>query len=214
VVLLVCSLSLFLAVLSWALPRWLDLRAGPDPAEGRGHEAPAEVVLWVQAVAPSGMKIALAPVWGDPGPDREHDRALAARLGLPATDAPAWLRLLVVNGTASSQRVEPARLGLVVEGPAGTARVGSLRAVLERAGRTLGPAEERLLSSLGAWQEQVEVPPGSVAPLLVCLDRPVDLAQARSVLGREPSGFARRPMPRGTFQRLLAEPDSALVRDL
>lgn len=214
VVLLVSSLSLFLAALSWALPRWLDRQAAPSAAAATSPDAPSEVVLWVQAPAAPGLKLALAPVWGDPGPDREHDRALAVRLGLEAGAAPAWLRLLVLNAGSEVQHVAPARLGLVVESAAGSATMRSLREVLAAAGRTLDPAQERLLTALGAWQEQVEVPPGRVAALLVAFDRPVDLSQAQRVLGGEASAFARRPMARGTFQRLLAGPDAALVRDL
>lgn len=215
VVLLVSSLSLFLAALSWALPRWLDLQAAPAAGDGALQEpAAAEVVLWVHAAAPPGLKLALAPVWGDPGPDREHDRALAGQLGLPGEGAPAWLRLLAFNTSGEVQRLEPARLGLVVESPAGRAAWCSVRERLAAAGRTPGPAQERLLSSLGAWQERVDVPPGQVATLLVCFDRPVDLSQAQRVAAREVPAFARRPMARGAFQRLLEAPDAARVRDL
>ncbi|MFM8980757.1 MAG: hypothetical protein ACKOSS_09900 [Planctomycetia bacterium] len=214
VVLLVSSLSLFLAALSWALPRWLDLQGTAPAAPLDAPEVAAEVVLWVQAPAAPGLKLALAPVWGDPGPDREHDRALAGRLGLEAAAAPAWLRLLVLNAGSVPQRVAPGRLGLVVESAAGRATLRSLREVLAAAGRTPGLAQERLLSSLGAWQEEVEVPPGRVAALLVAFDQPVDLARAERVLDREAAAFARRPMARGAFQQLLAGPDAALVRDL
>lgn len=217
VVLLVCSLSLFLSALSWALPRWLDLRVPAPGVQPPPTVPPGEVVVWVQAAAPDGLKLALAPVWGDAEPDREHDRALAARLGLEPAQAPAWLRLLVFNASPRAQRITPAQLALRVEGPQGTARLRSLPALLAAAGRTPAVAQQRLLSSLGAWQEQVHVPAGQSAALLLCFEGPLDLAQAVRVVGggeADGAAFSRRPMGRHDFQRLLAEPDTDLVRDL
>jgi hypothetical protein len=158
--------------------------------------------------------VALAPVWGDKGPDHEHDTALARQLGLPADAAPAWYRLLLFNPSAQAERVALEDLGLVVEGPGGRARWQSLTALLARSQLTLAPGQERTLRSLGALQEVVEVPARSSLPLLLCFDRRVDLDQATAVVGSKELAFRRRPIARGEFQRLLSDPDEVLVREL
>ncbi len=215
VVVLVCSLSLALAALAWFLPRWLP---GPEAAEpGIGmaeHGAPAEVVLWVHEMPERGLKLALSGVWGDEGPDQSHDLTLQARLELPRPTPPAWYRLLLFNTSDVAQRVTAAELPRLLEGAGGPAERQNVTRLLEAAGVSPARGVVTLLQSLGALREEVELPARGSVPLLLCFDRRVDLARATSVAGADGARFRRRPIERARFQRLLADPDEDLVRDL
>jgi hypothetical protein len=214
VVLLVCSLSLFMAALAWALPRWLAEDPAPAGPDVLARNAPAEITLWVHRPPVEGVKVALAPVWGDAGPDRDHDATLARTVSLPLPEAPAWYRLLLFNGSKKAERVALAHLGLALEGAGGRAEWVNVPALLAGSKQRLPASQERLLRSLGALEESVELPPGSAVPLLTAFSRRVDLAEATRVAGADAWAFVRRPMGRGEFQRLLSDPDEALVRDL
>jgi len=215
VVLLVCSLSLALAALAWVLPRWLPGREGAEPGvEMAEHAAPAEVVLWVYEMPERGLKVALSAVWGDEGPDQSHDLTLQARLELPRPTPPAWYRLLLFNTSDVVQKITAAELPRLLEGADGPAQRQNVLKLLEEAGVSPARGVFTLLQSLGALREEVELPARGSVPLLLCFDRRVDLARATAVAGADGVRFRRRPIERARFQRLLADPDEDLVRDL
>jgi len=215
VVLLVSSLSLVLAGLSWVLPRWLAGQEGGGTGAGLAeHGAPAEVVLWVHEVPARGLKLALSGVWGDEGPDLSHDATLQERLELPRPATPAWYRLLLFNTSDVVQRVTASELPSLLKDAAGTAERQNVQKLLEQAKVAPSRGVYAVLQSLGALKEEVELPARGCVPLLLCFDKRVDLARATSVAGADGTTYRRRPIERAHFQRLLADPDEQLVGDL
>lgn len=212
-VLLVVSLALSVAAFTWILERWQRQEPPSPPLESAERATPPEVDLWVGDLR-GDVKLVLTSVWGDAGPDLEHDAALGASLRL-AADAPlSWYRLLLFNRAAAARTISLRDAALVLEGPGGPARQTSLSGLVRAGKASPSPALVRVLGGLGALRDEIEMPAGSALPVLVCFDRHVDLAAARSVAAGDGTAFRRRRIPRGELQRLLADPDEALVRDL
>jgi hypothetical protein len=201
----------------WVLsPR---LRGFYDPPPGPQHDrrlAPPEVVAWAGEVAP-GVKGLLAPVWGDPGPDRFHDQQVNRRLELGEGKALAYYRLVLFNTTDEERvvRLGDGALSIRTSPPEAEVASRSLVAMESRGEVTLSPGTRAVLSGLGALHEEVKVPPGSAATLLVAFRSRVDLAEAARISARDGQDFHRRPMARAELQDLLYDPpDPVRVRDL
>jgi hypothetical protein len=212
-VLLVMSLAMSVAAFTWILDRW-QRREGAEPAlDSTERPAPAGVDLWVGDLG-DDVRLVLTSVWGDVQPDLEHDASLRTSLKLPAEAPFSWYRLLLFNRGSAPRTVSLADASLVLEGPGGPARLTSLAELVRRGLAQPSPALARVLKGLGALHDRVEMPAGSALPVMVCFDRHVDLSAASSVAAGDGTAFRRRRIPRGELQRLLADPDESLVRDL
>jgi hypothetical protein len=216
IVLLVSTICLGTVAIVWAIerlkhpPPYQESEPGPERGE-RG--APADVDLWVGEVVP-GVKGVLTSVFGDAQPDRAHDEELREGLRLAPGAPLAWYRLLLFNTSAEPRTVPLRPGGLVVETEDGATSLASLPALLKSGEARPSPALSAVLRGLGALREEVSLPAGDATLLLVCFDRRVDLAGAKTVATANGARFHRRRMGRGELQRLIAEPDSSQVSTL
>jgi hypothetical protein len=187
--------------------------AGPEQAR---RLPPAEIAVWAGEVVP-GVKGLLGPVWGDPVPDAFHDHRLNESLALSAGEGLAWYRLLLFN-TSDEERTVHLGDGAIAIRPPGVASPVPLRSLasMERRGEVRVPDGRRaLLESLGALEDSVRVPAGSMASLLLPFTARVDLGAAQAVATGDGTEFHRRPMPRAELQALLYDPpDPERVKDL
>jgi len=214
-VLITATVCLFTAALVWLVAPW-------TPGAGRdgGSTIPrtryrAEVVVWTGELAP-GLKGVLGPVWGDPGPDRDHERLLNEDLGLAGRDALAYFRLLVYNTGTEARTLRLEDGALVMTGAEG-ARALPLRSLAARvaAGQLKIDAGLRFtLGSLGVLSKTVEVPPGQFAKLVVLFDGEARIEQARAVVTSQGTVLRRVELARTVFRRLMEDPDEARVKDL
>jgi hypothetical protein len=213
-VLLTATLCVTVVLMVWVTTPWLRaaiFRDEPGPGHAR-RLPPTEIAVWAGEVVP-GVKGLLGPVWGDPEPDRFHDEALA----LPNAGGLAWYRLLLFN-TSAEERTVPLVDGTLSIRPAGSDADVALRSLasMVRRGEVRIPEGRRaMLEALGALDESVRIPAGSMASLLIPFTRRVDLAVAQAVATEDGSEFHRRPMARADLQALLYDPpDLDRVKDL
>jgi hypothetical protein len=221
-VLLSGTVCVTLVAMVWVTTPWLWRSLVPEesgPGKAR-HLPPPEVSVWAGEVVP-GVKGLLGPVWGDPDPDRRHDEGLNETLLLSPPDGLAWYRLLLFNTTSEERSVRLADGTLTIR-PSSQHAEGEtavpLRSLLsmERRGEvTIPPARRVVLETLGALDESVRLPAGSMASLLIPFTRRVDLGAAQAVATEDGTEFHRRPMPRAELQALLYDPpDLERVKDL
>lgn len=191
----------------------LPFGQGTGPERARRTLA-SEVVVWVGDLAP-GLRGVLSPVWGEPGPDREHDRTLNAGLHVRTEDL-AFYRLLLFNTSEETRsvRLENGALEISRAGDGAPVGLRSLAALLREGGAFASPALAIVLEGQGALEEELVLPPGMMADLLVAFDGHVALEEAASVRGGDGVAFARRRIERGELEALLQAPDSARIRDL
>jgi hypothetical protein len=195
---------------------WLRDRGESAGPERSRRLPPPRVDAWVGDLAP-GLKGVLGPVWGDPGPDLDHDRELNAGLDLPEGRGLAWYRLILFNTSEGAISVPLPEGAIAIHAPDSAAPVTlrSLSALVERGEVKPPPGGLRtVLKNLGALETTVEVPAGSSVSLLVPFGRRVDLEQAVDVASADGVKFHRRRMDRGEFQELLGSPDEARIKDL
>lgn len=185
---------------------------GRSPGVARRALAP-QVVVWVGDLAP-GLRGVLTPVWGEPGPDEAHDETLNQELS--SRRHLAFYRLLLFNTAEETRRV-PLLTGALEIRPDGDqppGRLQSLPALLREGVASASPALVTVLEAQGALEEELVLPPGMMADVLVVFDRHVPLEQAQGVEGTDGATFARRRIERGVLEALLEAPDASRIRDL
>ncbi len=205
---------------------WVFFPAGfgdEEPGATRPRRRPPdEVVVWTGEIQP-GLKGVLGPIWGDPGPDLEHDRELNEELGLEelaagadAGAAPRWYRLLLFNLGAAEQVLPLTDGALTIAAPDGgpSAPMGSLSRWLREGVAEAPPGLAFTLQSHGALNERLQLPPGTSAHLVLPFAGPVDLEDAEAVRTAEGRQLTRRPMERLRYRRLLEGADEEALRDL
>ena len=214
-VLITATVCLLTAALVYLVAPW-----SPSGRKPGGDTIPRtqyrdEVVVWTGELAP-GLKGVLGPVWGDPGPDADHERLLNEDLGLDGTEALAYFRLLVFNTGKETRTLALEDGALVMTGEDG-ARALPLRSLARRVADgqlELDPGLRFTLGSMGVLSETVEVPSGSFAKLVVPFDHDARIEQARTVITAEGTVLRRVEIARTLFRRLMEDPDEARVKDL
>ena len=214
-VLITATVCLLTAALVYLIAPWTPARGHAGGATIPRTHYRDEIVVWTGELAP-GLKGVLGPVWGDPGPDRDHERLLNEDLGLENGEALAWYRLLVFNTGAEPRTLALQDGALVMTGADGT-RALSLRSLAARVRKGEVEVDAGLrftLGSMGALSEQVEVPPGAFAKLVVPFDHEARIDQARAVVTAQGTVLRRVELARTAFRRLMEDPDEARVKDL
>lgn len=187
-----------------------DLQPGPVLAE---RAAPAEVDVWVGR-RPDGVTLVLSGVWSDQGPDGAHDEAVREALALPSPAPLACYSLLLFNLSKDTRTVALGDGALVLSDGARDEPLVNLEARLAREDIAPPAALRAVLNGLGALSQQVALPAGDAARVLVCFGRRIDLAQARGVRSGDGVAFSPRRMHRRDFQRLVSDPDEEQVSTL
>ena len=214
-VLITATVCLLTAALVYLVAPWTPSRDRPGGDTIPRTSYQDEVVVWTGELAP-GLKGVLGPVWGDPGPDRDHERLLNEDLGLSGVDALAYFRLLVFN-TGQESRTLGLKDGALVMTGADGARALPLRSLAARVADgelELDAGLRFTLGSMGVLSESVEVPPGNFAKLVVPFDGEARIDQARAVVTAEGTVLRRVEIARTAFRRLMEDPDEARVKDL
>lgn len=215
-VLVTASISVTVVAAVLLTTPWLRGAWDREPGPGHARRRLAETMqVWVGDVAP-GVVGVLGPVWGQEGPDREHDRRLNEQLGLAQGRDLAWYHLLLFNRSEEDREIGLQDGALVIR-PAGEGDpVGltSVAALVARGEVRVAPSLAAVLRARGALSETVTVPAGWMADLLVAFERRVPLADAVQVATAAGSAFERRPMTRRDLDRLVEEPDRARIEDL
>ena len=195
----------------WLRAPW---RTGPGPSQARRFLAD-EMPVWVGELEPGVLGV-LGPVWGQDEPDLEHDRRLNEQLGLEAEQGLAWYHLLLFNRAEEARDVSLADGALRIRPSVGAERVElrSLAGLVARGEAQVAPSLAAVLSARGALSETVEIPAGWMADLLVAFDRHVPLGEAVEVATRQGAALEQRPMTRRDLDRLVEDPDRALLEDL
>ncbi len=214
-VLITATICLVTAGLVYLVRPW-----DPSAAGAGGDTIPRTryrdaVVVWTGELAP-GLKGVLGPVWGDPGPDRDHDGILNEDLGLEGDKALAWFRLLVFNTSKSPQTLELRAGALVMTGEEGE-RALPLQSLAKRMADGDLRVDEALrftLGSMGALSERVVVPPGAFAKLVVPFDGDARLERAQTVVTAQGTVLRRVEIARTMFRHLMENPDESRVKDL
>lgn len=216
-VLVVTTLSLSTVAMVFTAERLRPDLAGPaegDPGPVLAERAaPADVDVWVGR-RPDGVTLVLAGVWSDAGPDGAHDAALSEALALTPQAPLACYSLLLFNLSKDTRIVALGDGALVLSDGAQDAPLVNLEARLAREAIAPPAALRTVLQGLGALAQQVALPAGDSARVLVCFGRRIDLAQARGVRFGDGVAFSPRRMHRRDLQRLVTEPDEAQVSTL
>ncbi len=214
-VLITATVCLLTAALVYLIAPWTPARGA-----GGGDTIPRsnlrnEIVVWTGELMP-GLKAVLGPVWGDPGPDRDHERLLNEDLGLDPGEALAWYRLLVFNTGTEPRRLALEDGALVMTGPDGARALPlrNLAALVAKGDVQVDDGLRFTLGSMGALSDAVEVPPGQFAKLVVPFDRDARIDQARAVVTAQGTALRRVELARAAFRRLMEDPDEARVKDL
>jgi hypothetical protein len=212
-VLITATVSLVTAGLVWLVAPW-EHPGGPGDTIPR-REAPATVTVWAGEIAP-GLKGVLAPIWGDPRPDRDHDILLNRDLGLAGDHRLSWFRFLVFNQTGEARSLELGDGRILLVGPdgSGTLPLRNLAGMAERGEIDLPDGLAFALRSLGSLRDVLEIPPGRYAQLLVPFEGALDIDSVRGVRSSDGRPFERLPMAQARFRRLIEKPDESHVRDL
>ena len=187
----------------------------PGPARPR-HELPERVAVWVGDLD-GGVRAVLAPVWGDPEPDRLHDRTLNEGLGIPMASALAFYELLLFNTSDETQRVALDDAALSIQPSEEGASPVPLRSVaklVDRGVASPSPALAVVLKGRGTLLDAVELEAGAMASLLVAFQRRVDLDAAGQVGTADGKAFRRRPMARRELEDLVLDPTQREVENL
>lgn len=214
-VLITATVCLLTAALVYLVAPWSPSRAGEGGDTIPRTRYRNEVVVWTGELAP-GLKGVLGPIWGDPGPDEDHERLLNEDLGLAGSDALAWYRLLVFN-TGEEPRTLALEDGAIVMTGEEGAKALPLRSLAARVARgelDVAPALRFTLGSMGILSETVEVPPGQFAKLVVPFDGAARIDRARTVVTAQGTVLRRVEIARAAFRGLMENPDEGRVRDL
>ncbi|MDA1195852.1 MAG: hypothetical protein O2894_11790 [Planctomycetota bacterium] len=214
-VLLTATICLATAGLVWIVAPFGPTRGRPGAPTIPLHDYRQDVVVWTGDLAP-GLKGVLGPVWGDAGPDRDHDGMLNGDLGLRGPRALAYFRLLVFNTSEETQTLELRDGDIRMTGPdeSRSQTLRSLGRMLE-AGEIHADAGLRFtLGSIGALVERVDVLPGTFAKLVVPFDGEARIEQAHAVVTAQGLVLRRVEMAKTVFRSLMERPDEARVRDL
>jgi len=215
-VLVTASISVTVVAAVLLTTPWLrgPWSGGPGPGHARRHLAET-MQVWTGDLAP-GVVGLLGPVWGQDGPDREHDRRLNEQLALPAGTELAWYHLLLFNRSEEDREVSLADGALTIRPAEGEGPVAltSLARRVARGEARVAPSLAAVLHARGALSETVTVPAGWMADLLVAFERRVPLEEAFEVATAEGASFTRRPMTRRELDRLVEDPATTLVEDL
>ncbi len=213
-VLITATVSLLTAGLVWIVAPWGPTTEGPPRPDVPRHGLAQEVVVWIGEFG-SDLKGVLGPVWGDAGPDRDHDGLLNEDLGLAGERALSYYRLLLFNTSKEPRTVTLGEGRIVMEGEHGDrVYLKNLAEMVARGDVELSPSLAFSLRSLGALSETVEIPGGQAASLMVPFNGPARIETARAVGLANEREFRRRQMARATFRRLIEDPDEARVKDL
>ncbi len=205
-----------MASLATVLVVWV---AAPDgasfdarrPNRPRRH-APTEVAVWVGDIAPD-VRAVLAPVWGDPGADRDHDAALNKRLGLGGDQSLTFFRLMLFNVGGGPHRFKMGE-GLVTVDVGETRALRSVWDMVERGSLTLTDDLRFSLKGLGLLARDVEIPPSQMVNLVVAFDAGTSLGKATSVHTVKGGALRRRQMTRERLHALMERPDEERIRNL
>lgn len=214
-VLITATVCLLTAALVYLVAPWSPARDGAGGDTIPRAQYRDAIVVWTGDLAP-GLKGVLGPVWGDPGPDRDHERLLNEDLGLDGGRALSWYRLLVFN-TGDEPRTLALRDGaIVMTGPDGRQALPlrNLAARVSAGELEMGPGLQFTLGRLGVLSESVEVPPGQCAKLVVPFDADARIEQARAVVTAQGTALRRVELAKTTFRSLMEEPSVARVKDL
>jgi hypothetical protein len=215
-VLAVATAAVLAVAVAWVASPWLRrIAEGPPGPERARRLPPAEVETWVGDLAP-GLKVVLAPVWGDPRSDEDHDLELNEAMALHGERSLSWHRLLLFN-LSEEERIVPlpdGALAIRAEAAAEPILSRNLAALVERGEAKPPEGLRTVLKTLGALEDEVAMPPGSAVSLLVAFAERVELDRAVAVASADGVEFRRRRMPRGALQELIAAPDESRLKDL
>lgn len=214
-VLVTAMISLVTAGVVWVLA------PGPFGAEDSGatrprRQPPTEVIVWTGELSP-GVKGVLGPIWGDPGPDGEHDRELNEGLGLSAPQpAPRWYRLLVFNLGTDAWELGLGDGALTIGAPEGepSAPLRNLGHWVAAGLAHPDPGLTFTLRTQGTLEERLHLPAGMSAQLVLPFQGRIGLENAVAVSTSEGRQLTRRPMERQRYRRLLEGADEDALRDL
>ena len=213
-VLITASVALLTAGFVWLFEPWGSPGDGAPGDTIPRRRLPAEVIVWIGEVGPD-LKGVLGPIWGDTGPDRDHDGLLNGSLGLENGKALSYYRLLVFNTSEQARTLELGDGGIVMLGEDGNrVPLRSLAKMRERGEVQINDALEFSLHSLGALARTIEIPPGRAASLMVPFQGETRIETASAIGTTNGTALRRRRMARAAFRRLIEEPDEARVKDL
>ena len=190
---------------------FLMVRPVVDPDEpGVDHprrHAPEKVQVWVGTLQPGVVGI-LAPVWGDPTPDRSYEGRLNETLGLTGPKALGYCRLLAFNTTEQPQTLSiPDRLLEITGGEGRVVALRSLAAMVDRGEVQVPEGLAFTLRAVGTLRHEIEIPAGSMANLVVPFAHPAPLTAASAVQTAKGEALRARPILRRRLQRLMQRPD-------
>lgn len=193
--------------------RPFDSDREPGPEHPRRH-APAQVQIWIGDLQ-DGVTGVLAPVWGDPDPDRAYEGSLNEDLGLKGDHALGYCRLLVFNTTDEAQTLRITDRLLEVTGPGGrTVALRSLAGMAERGEVQVPDGLAFTLRFSGTLRHDVQIPPRSMANLVVPFAHPAPLQAASAVQTAKGSMLTARQIPRDDLQRLMQDPSHRHLESL
>ena len=177
----------------------------PGPEQPR-RRPPDQVQVWVGELD-EGVVGVLGPVWGDPSPDRAYEGTLNHDLGLEGDAALGYCRLLVFNTSKQPKTLSIRDSLLEIKGAQGRrVPLRSLAGMAERGEVTIPDGLAFTLRAVGILQEAIEIPPASMANLVVSFAHPAPLAAASAVQTAKGSALEARPIPRSRLQRLMQSP--------